>query len=243
MIYEKKLSDCIKKLMLQVMKQSTHVVQGFIFFRHRTIIKAHYDEEACDALLKTMVINKQNVLSYLNRKYIPTKLDDGLLFKDQNCIQKAIVKEDGTLFIHIKNSEAHKIITDTVHVMKLLREHGFAFKEEFKYYIEQIKIAFQDTMLYNLCLEEFGFKVPAPARIYERQLKAKYSKLEEIARIKKRSVKRKFCRWLVKIEQITWVQLRKLINMEAEDYTPVKIRRICNEIRDEQRAIGVKVQF
>lgn len=243
LIYEKKLSDAVKTLMFQVMKQSTNVVQGFIFFRNRSIIKAHYDEAGCDQLLKDMVINKDNVLAYLNRKYVPTPMEGGCLFKDQSCIQKAVVKEDGTLFMHIKNSEPHKIITDTAHVMKILREQGFEFRPEIKYYIEQLKIAFQDTQLYNLCLEEWGFKVPSPARIYQRQLEAKYSKLEEIAKIKKRSVKRKFLRYHVKRGQMTWAQLRKLINMEAADYTQHTIKKLCDEIRAENREQGIEVDY
>jgi len=243
MIYEKKLSDSVKTLMLQVMKQSTHVVQGFIFFRNRTIIKAHYDEHGCDALLKSMVINKDNVLAYLRRKYIPTWKEDGCIFKDQSCIQTVTIKDDGTLFIHIKNSEPHKIITDTIHVMGLLHGHGFEFKPEIKYYIEQLKIAFQDTQLYNLCLEEFGFKVPAPAKLYQRQLETKYKKLEDIARIKKRSVKRKFLRYHVKRGMMTWIQLRRLINMEAGDYTVPKIKRICDEIRAENTVNDVKFDY
>lgn len=243
LIYEKKLSDSVKTLMLQVMKQSTHVVQGFIFFRNRTIIKAHYDELGCDELLKSMIINKDNVLAYLHRKYIPTWKEDGCIFKDQSCIQMVKIKDDGTLYIHIKNSEPHKIITDTVHVMGLLRGHGFEFKEEIKYYIEQLKIAFQDTQLYNLCLIEWGFKVPAPAKIYQRQLENKYKKLESIAIIKKRSVKRKFLRYHVKRGMMTWQQLRKLINMEAPDYNPSTIKRLCDEIRAENLANDIKVDY
>jgi len=243
LIYEKKLSDCVKTLMLQVMKQSTHVVQGFIFFRNRSIIKAHYDEEGCDALLKSMVINKDNVLAYLNRKYIPTKVENGCMFKDQSCIQKAIIKEDGTLYLHIKNSEPHKIITDTVHVMKLLKQEGFEFRPEIKYYIEQLKIAFQDTQLYNLCLTEWGFKVPAPAKIYQRQLEVKYKKLDTVAAIKKRSVKRKFLRYHVRRGMMTWKQLRRLINMEAPDYNPHTIKKLCDEIRAENAAEDIIVDY
>jgi len=243
LFYEKKLSESVQRLMYQVMKQSTNIVQGFIFFRNRTIIKAHYDEEGCDALLKAMVINKDNVLAYLNRKYIPTPHEKGLIFKDQSCIQKVMVMEDQTLYIHIKNSEPHKIITDTVHVMKLLDEAGFDYLPEIKYYIEQLKIAYQDTQLYNLCIEEFGMKVPAPAKMYERQLKQKYAKLEEIAKIKKRSVKRKFLRYHVKRGMMTWVQLRRIINMEATDYTPSIIKRLCNEIRAEQKEAGIEVDY
>ena len=225
------------------MKQSTHIVQGFIFFRNRTIIKAHYDEEECDKVLEAMIINKENVLSYLNRKYIPTYTEWGAIFKDQSCIQKVKVMPDKTLYIHIANSEPHKIITDTIHVMRLLKTEGYDFIPEIKYYIETLKIAYQDTLTYNLCIEEFGFKVPAPAKQYERELKAKFGKLENVAKIKKRSVKRKFLRYHVKRGKMTWKQLRRIINMDAEDYTESRIKRICDEVRAENIANGIDIDY
>jgi len=242
-IYEKNISDSVKTLMWQVMKNSSQVVQGFIFFRNRTIIKAHYDKEGCDKLLKEMVINQENVLRYLRRKYIPHWNENGCIFKDQSCIQKVIIREDGTLYMHIKNSEPHKIITDSVHVMGLLRAKGLEFSPDIKYYIEQVKIAFQDVMLYNLCLTEWGYKVPSPAKLYERQIMSKYGKLEAIAGVKKRSIKRKYLRYWVKRGQMDWPQLRRLINMGNDDYNPTFIRHICKEIREENRACGITVEY
>lgn len=240
-IYEKKLSDSVKLMMYQVMKQSTQVVQGFIFFRNRTIIKAYYDEEGCDELLKSMVINKSNVLKYLGRKYVPTFKPNGAIFKNQACIQSVKIMPDKTLYIHIKNSEPHKVITDTVHVMSLLRDAGYDFIEEIKYYIEQIKIAYQDTMLYNICIKEFGYKVPSPSRMYEKELVSKFKRLESVVKIKKRSVKRKFCRHWVKIGQLNWEELRKIINVD--DFSEKNVKQVCSEIRAsiESRGIIVKI--
>ena len=243
MIYEMPLSTVVKKLMYQVMKQSSHVVEGFIFFRNRTIVKAHYDEEPCNDVLKAMIINRDNVLTYLRRKYIPTWKDDGAIFKDQSCIQKVKIMPDKTLYIHIGNSEPHKIITDTIHIMRLLEDHGFDFVPEIKYYIETLKIAFQDTLLYNVCLVEFGFRVPAPAKIYERQLKLKYSNMYEIVKIKKRSVKRKFLRYYVKIGQLDWKQLRSVVNMNAEDYIHTKMVQRVKDLRQESIDKGYKITF
>ena len=223
MKYEKPLSYCIKKLMYQVLKQSSAVVQGFLFFRNRSIIKAHIDEEECDELLKTMVINKQNVITYLGRKYIPTWTKTGMLFKDQRCIQKVKVMPDKTLYIHIWNSEPHKIYTDTYYIMKLLKDKGFDFIPEVKFYIEQLKISYQDVRLYNLCLEEFGMTAPGPAKVYAKQIEKGYGKLEPILEIKKRSVKRKHLRYYVKIGWITWKQLREVLKME--DYSHHSIRK------------------
>lgn len=232
------LSEFVKKLMYRVMKNSTHVVQGFIFFRNRIISKVYYDEEACDQLLKDIVINKDNVLSYLNRKYIPTYTETGAIFKDQACIQKVDVKPDKSLLIYINKSEPHKIITDAIHVMKLLEQKDFTFTPHIKFYINQVQIAYQDTLLYNVLLKEFGFKPPAQSIQYGKELLAKFGKLEAVAKIKKRSVKRKFLRHRAKIGLITWTELRKIINIT--DFSERNIRVVCNEIRAAAKERGIK---
>ncbi len=236
------LSEFVKKLMYKVMKNSTHVVQGFIFFRHRIIGKCHFDEAECDQLLEDIVINKKNVLTYLRRKYIPTYTKDGAIFKDQACIQSVKIMEDKSLFIYIAKSEPHKIITDTVHVMNLLEAEGFDFNMNIKFRIDQVQIAYQDTLLYNLLLKQFGYNAPAQARMYAKQLLVKYGKLESIAKIKKRSVKRKFLRYYAKLGKITWQELRKVINIT--DFSEGNIKRVCNEIRAAAKERGVdKIDF
>ena len=121
--FEIKQSEFVKKLMWKVMKFAGNVEQGFLFFRNRIVSKVHFDEKECRELLVDMIINEANVLRYLKRKYIPTWVEDGAIFKDQKCIQRAVIK-DGYLFIHIAKSEPHKIITDTMHVRNLMIEHG-----------------------------------------------------------------------------------------------------------------------
>lgn len=222
------------------MKYASSVEQGFLFFRHRVISVVELDLEECQQLLKDMIINEQNVLTYLKRKYIPTFVENGAVFKDQNCIQKAILKKD-YLLIYINKSEPHKIITDTIHVKRLLEEKGFVVPNKIKFFINQLQIAFQDTLLYNLLLTEFGTPPPSVARTYEKQLLFKYKNLENVAKIKKRSVKRKFLRWRVKREELTWKELRRIINIE--DFSPKNIRMVCNEIREAAKERGVKVTF
>ena len=231
------LSEFVKKLMYQVMKNSSHVVQGFIFFRHRIIGKVYYDEEACDQLLKDIIINKTNVLNYLRRKYIPTYSETGAIFKNQACIQKVDIKPDKSILIYINKSEPHKIITDTIHVMNLLREEGKEFDPHIKLYINQVQIAYQDTLLYNELLKDFGYKPPAQSIRYGRELLTKYGKLEAVAKIKKRSVKRKFLRYYSKIGKITWEELRKVINIT--DFSERNVRLVCNEIRAAAKERGV----
>ncbi len=121
--------------------------------------------------------------------------------------------------------------------MNLLREKDFAFTGDVKFMIEQVQIAYQDTLLYNELLKEFGYNPPAQSRMYGRQLLAKYGKLEEIAKIKKRSVKRKFLRYHSKIGNITWEELRKVINIT--DFSPMNIKIVCNEIRAAAKERGV----
>jgi len=236
------LSQAVQKLFYKVMKNAVKVEQGFIFFRNRTVLKVHFDVEECEALLKRMVINKDNVIRYLRRKYIPTYIENGAYFKDQKCIQRAIIKEDGSLYIHIAKSESHKIITDTIHVISLLREHGFEIDENrITFRIDQLQIAYQDTLLYNLLIKEFGMNPPLAARIYEKQLLVKYRRLDEVAKIKKRSVKRKFLRFWCKKGQMEWPELRRIINIT--DFSPTNVHNVCKEIREANIARGIKVEY
>lgn len=234
------LSEFVKKLMHKVMIRSNFVQQGFIFFNHRIIVECEIDTEPCDRLLETMIINKENVIRYLRRKYIPTYVTGGAVFRNQKCIQKAMVDSDGSMIIHIAKSEPHKIITDTIHVKSLLEANGLHPTNKVKFFIDQVQIAYQDTLLYNLLLKEFGFQVPSMAREYERRLLMKYGKFEEIVKIKKRSVKRKFLRYRVKKGEIDWKQLRRCINIE--DYSMHSVKKLCNEIRAEQALLGIIVR-
>ena len=237
----KKLSEAIPKVMFNVMKNSSQVVQGFIFLRNRLVLKCEYDEEGCDKLLKDMIINKENVLRYLKHKYIPTFSKKGAIFKDQKCIQSVKVQEDGSLLIHIAKSEPHKIITDTIHVRNLLIAQGFEITNEVKFFIDRVQIAYQDTLLYNVLLKEFKYPIPAPSRMYEKQLLAKYKRLEEVAKIKKRSVKRKFLRYHCKRGLMDWTQLRTIINIT--DFSPNNIREVCNNVRKENKELGLEIDY
>lgn len=239
--YKLKVSEFIPKLMWKVMKHASAVEQGFLFFRHRTIIKATFDQEECEKILDSMIINKDNVLTYLRRKYIPTYTEDGALFKDQACIQRVRILEDKSLLIHIAKSEPHKIITDTIHVMHLLEEHDFDFTNKVKYYINQVQIAYQDSLLYVEVLKEYDLKPPSSAIRYCRELLQKYGRLENIAKIKKRSVKRKFLRYHVKRGKLTWKELRQIINIK--DFSERNVRLVCNEIRNNAKERGVEVDF
>ena len=235
-----KTSEFIKKLMYRVMLRSNFVVQGFIFFNNRIIVETEFDADECDKLLESMIINKENVIRYLGRKYIPTYIPNGAIFRNQKCIQKAIVNEEGTMIVHIAKSEPHKIITDTIHVKHLLELNGLHPTNRTKYFIDQVQIAYQDTLLYNLLLKEFGFPIPSVAKGYEKQLLRKYGKLENIVKIKKRSVKRKFLRYRMKKGEIDWKQLRRIIDLD--DYSSHGIKKLTKEIKEEALLKGIIVR-
>jgi hypothetical protein len=128
-----------------------------------------------------------------------------------------------------------------MHVRNLLAKQGFEFTDKIKFFIDQVQIAYQDTLLYNVLLRDFGMAIPASSRAYERELLFKYRKLEEVAKIKKRSVKRKFLRYHVKRGLMEWTQLRRCINIT--DFSPNNIRIVCNSIRQENRDKGLKIDY
>jgi len=239
--YEKSLSDAVKALMFKVMKNATAVTGGFFVFTNRTIFKVYLDEDECDKTLESLIINKANVLKYLGRKYIPTTTAKGCIFKDQKCIQKAMIMPDKSVYIHIKNSEPHKIITDTIHVLGILRQEGFEFDNKIKFYIEQVKISIQDVILYNRCLIEFGYSVPSAARVFERQQQKLWGNIEKVIACKKRSIKRKFLRGMVKDKKINWTQLREVL--KVTDYNKHSVKALAEKIRAESRALDIKIDF
>jgi hypothetical protein len=225
----KPLSEMIKKVVFKFLKTNTTFKEGFLFSMHRIAFKAHLDEDECTELLESLVINKENVLRYLGRKYIPTWSKKGALFPDQKCIQKALIKDDKSVMIHIKNSEPHKIMTDTIHVLNLLREKGFEFNNEIKFVIEELKIANQDIPLYELFLQENGFRVPMHIKQHSKNVQTKFATLESVAACKKRTIKRKFLRLRVKKGELNWKQLRAIIAIE--DFSKSNIKRVCDQIR------------
>lgn len=239
--YKLNMSDMLKKVCFLLMKNSGYQQNGIIYVNKRMVMNVLYDEEECDRLLESMIIKKDNVIKYLARKYIPTWVENGAVFKGMRCIQKVFINKDGILTIYIDHSEPHKIYTDTVYVSYLMREHGFQFDNRIKFYINTIQLAHQDTLLYNMLLKEFGFPVPRPAVMLEKELKNKIRKLEDAAKIKKKSIRRKYLRYFVKRGSIVWTDLRKLIN--NNDFDEHHLKKICDEIREEAKIRGTSVDF
>jgi hypothetical protein len=187
------------------------------------------------------MINKDNVLKYLGGKYIPTWTKKGCVFLDQKCIQKAFIKEDKTLYIHIKNSEPHKIITDTLHVMNILRTGNSDFIEEIKFYIEQVKLSYFDVPLYNECLKDFGIPIPTSAIRFQRLILKSIPTLEKLAEMKMVNMKRKYLRYFLKIGEIDRENIRKLLAIK--DFSSNNIKQICNEVRGDLKLKGLQMSI
>jgi hypothetical protein len=122
-----------------------------------------------------------------------------------------------------------------------MKEHGFQFDNRIKFYINSIQLAHQDILLYNLLIKEFGFPLPRPAVMEEKALKMKIRKLEDAAKIKKKSIKRKYARYYVKLGKITWSDLRKIIN--NNDFSERGLKDLCDGIREEAKDRGTVVDF
>lgn len=224
----KPLSSSVQRIIFDLLEQGDPSKNN-IFLAEPKHFYAEFDQKACFDLLELMVIKKDNVLRYLNRKYIPKYNETGAVFENQKCIQKVIIKADKSLFIHIAKSEPHKIITDTLHVMNLLTLKGFKFEQNIEFQIDQVQMVKQDIMLYNQLVRDVGL-VPPAAFIREANiLLEKYPDLETIAWIKKRTIKRKFLRYYVRLGKINWQQLRQIMNIV--DFTDLNIKTLCNDIR------------
>jgi len=203
------LSEQIKMLIFKLVKSPEE--KGEILFGRKLVFRASYDE-GCTEVLESLCIRRESVLKYLEHKYVPTWRPDGARFLKQKCIQLALIKPDGTLFIHIKNSECHKIITDTEHVMHLMEDHGLQFdRNKIIFMVENLKANKDDLPLYNACLREWGKSVPYSSRMTEKFIRFKYKKFIDIAAIKKNSIQKKHLRYLVKMGQIDW-ELARIVS-------------------------------
>jgi hypothetical protein len=205
--------------MYDVMQKPDYIIQNVVG-------ESEFDQGECEKLLETMVINQPNVLRYLKLRYVPTVTECGIVFHKQKCIQKALIV-DGVVEVYIKKCEPHKVITDTIHVRNLLQEYGFVFTTQTRYFIDEVRLAIADTLLYNLLLQEFNFPISPIAKQYEQELLPKCI-LEDVIKIKKRSIKRKFLRYMVKKGQITLKDFANIIALS--DYSSNNVKTVLEEI-------------
>lgn len=236
------LSLYIKKLVFQMIKGSGWNWEGFTSFKLNFAFRAIFDEEECDKILETMMINKTNVLRYLERKYIPTykdKYPDTIFFLKQKCIQKVKILKDKSLFIYINNSETHKIITDTNHVINMLREQGLdiPIEPKLRFKINTLKLAEWDIMLYNTCSKDFGYSVPYNAKMIQDKVLWSYGSLEKVISIKMTNQAKKILRWKKKLGIITDEQMRRIIKFQPKD-SYIKIKKFAKQIKEEIKQNG-----
>lgn len=217
------------------------VEKGEIAYGQRINTVLEFDEEECSKILEDLSINKENVLKYLVHKYVPSYTETGASFLGQKCIQKVRIV-DGQLTIFIFNSEIHKVITDSIHVMRLLDAQGFEYdKTKIRYVIENLKVVLQDVLIYIQLLEIRGHKVSSLFRDYKRSILEKYPTLADIVKIKKRSIKRKYLRYFVQKGYLSWQDLRKIIGLE--NYSDIYIKTLCFEVIEDAKKRGVDINW
>jgi len=224
----KPLSVFIKRIIQSIVREKNS--RGFLALKRRTVGLITIDNEECEKLLDSFIINKGNVITYLRRVYKPTLVKNGIIFKDQKCLQRVLIKEDGRVYVLIRNSEPHKIATDLLYCQELLETYNFKHNGEYTLVIEQAKITIFETLVYNECLKEWGAVVPFAIRQEIRKMDKKYGNLEACIGIKKRSIKRKILKYFVKKGYITWNDLRE--GIKVSDYDPRNIKKLCQEIRE-----------
>ncbi len=223
------LSEQIKLLIFKLVKSPEE--KGEILLGRKITFTVSYDEFACEEVLQALCIRRASVLKYLEKKYVPTFKENGAVFLKQKCIQSVKILGDDSLFIHIKNSEPHKIITDSMHVIGILKDAGFIFDtNKITFKIDNLKIIKEDVMLYNACLKEWGKSVPYSARMTERFIKFKYRKFEQVAAIKKNSIQKKFLRYYVKTGQLNWEEAKFISH--NRNFKRAAIYQLCKFVRE-----------
>jgi len=234
-----KLSEFVVHVMKRLLRNP--VEKGEIAYGQRIRTELEFDQEECEKILEELTINKENVLRYLKHKYIPTWTDNGAHFVGQKCIQKVTII-DGKLNVFIFNSEIHKVITDSIHVMSLLDAQGLVYdKTKVNYIIENLKVVYQDLLIYMELLINRGEHVPTVLKNYKVDILSKFPTLQAIAKIKKRSIKRKYLRYFVQKGYLTWQELRKIIGIE--NFSDIYIKTLCFEVIEEAKTRGVDINW
>jgi hypothetical protein len=185
------------------------------------------DQLECYQMLNRMGIVPKFVLRYLKMKYKPVwKADNLAIFEDVNCIKRAVYK-DKLLMIDFYNSEPHKLPTDIKYVLNLFKSKGVILESDcIKIRIENLKILPQDILLYRAFMPEVQPSIEI--REYADALIEKYPNLYKIATIKKRSIKRKYLRYYVVRNIISWEQLRVVMNIT--DFSEENIKKVIDAL-------------
>ena len=199
-----------------------------IYIKTDVRVEVEFDILTCYRMLNTMGIIPKYVLRYLKMKYKPSWKNDRLAeFKDVSCIQRSFVKED-KLMIDFCNSEPHKLPTDISYIVDMYKSKGIYVNEKaIVIRIENLKLVPQDILLYRAFLPDTPPSMEI--REYADALITRYPNLYKIAEIKKRSIKRKFLRYYVVRNVISWVQLRVVMNIT--DFSEENIKETIDSLR------------
>ena len=222
------LSEFVKSQVSGVLK--TREDKGFITIQRRVFRKCKFDQEACERILESFCIRKESVLRYLEGKYVPTYMKGrpGAVFRNQSCLQKCIYMKNEEFFIHIRNSEPHKIITDVLHCYFIMGNKGIFPSANLTILIERTKTFLQNIPVYTLCVQEWHKPLPYLGRYYRTKILSKYDSLEKIASIKFSVIKKKLLTYYLKQEKIT--RLEMLVLLKNQNFRQSYIRKLCQAI-------------
>jgi hypothetical protein len=207
----KTVSEFVKLAVGKIVKG--HEEQGFFYYGRRVVAELIWDEKTSTNLLLSFMVRKDSVLRYLALKYIPTRTPNGARFLGQSCIQSVTITPNNKFFIHIKNSEPHKIITDTLHARSIMASYGYdlSLYPTILYKIDYLKGSKQDIPMYIECLKEWGSPVNSVTRRLQKMLLLQARGFAGILAITRASIKKKWLRYYYKIGLINYIELRGLV--------------------------------
>ena len=204
-----RLSDFIIKTSKDMLEGP--LKKGNFFYGGNIVEDMIFDKEECIRILSELSINYENVLKYLNCKYKPCYVSNGVIFPNKKCIQNGIITGN-SLLINIKNSEPHKIITDTFYIIDLLKRKDLDFDEDIiSFRIDNLKMKYEDCLMYSEFLKSKGEILDSIVNIHVNNILSKYPTFKDILKIKKKSIKRKYLRYCVQRKLITMEDLLMII--------------------------------
>lgn len=159
-------------------------------------------------IARELQIVPENVFRYLAMKYKPLPMADGVKF-EAKCIQTASPR-----LVTFGISELHKVLTDVNYVSRFVN-----FDEEITLRFNEIRLEYPDRVLYSLWLKTKGVELALRGQ--------KLPTWEYILGIKKRAIKRKWCRLYMMKGLLTFRQFRDIMNntdFSAESIANLKER-------------------
>lgn len=144
-------------------------------------------------IARELQIVPENVFRYLAMKYKPLPMEGGVKF-EAKCIQTA-----SPTLVTFGISELHKVLTDVNYVSRFVD-----FESEITLRFNEIRLEYPDRVLYSMWLKSKGVE----SALRDQKLPT----WEYILRIKKRAVKRKWCRLYMMKNMLTFKQFRDIMN-------------------------------